>query len=186
MPLLGYKSLLKRGLEMPSSHYINLSTWHTINFAYTRPVWAELNDLLLDSQSPELLRRLLALIRERAGHWLAIQVEATKIALSQADSAPLDMERIEAGLSHPISRAEFEDATRHLCQRVTDNVGQLLRDAGVAAQGVDTVFFTGGASGVPLLRQSIAALLPQARSVEGDLFGSIGAGLAVDARRRYG
>ena len=28
--------------------------------------------------------------------------------------------------------------------------------------------------------------MPQARVVEGDLFGSIGAGLAVDAARRYG
>jgi hypothetical chaperone protein len=36
------------------------------------------------------------------------------------------------------------------------------------------------------LRQRIAAVLPQARAVEGDLFGSIGAGLAVEAARRYG
>jgi len=48
------------------------------------------------------------------------------------------------------------------------------------------VFFTGGASGVPLLRERIAALLPQARRIEGDLFGSIGAGLAVEAQRRFG
>ena len=32
----------------------------------------------------------------------------------------------------------------------------------------------------------IAAELPTARSVEGDLFGSIGAGLALEAARRYG
>ena len=42
------------------------------------------------------------------------------------------------------------------------------------------------ASGVPQLRARIAAELPQARSVESDLFGSIGAGLAVEAARRYG
>jgi hypothetical chaperone protein len=51
---------------------------------------------------------------------------------------------------------------------------------------VDTLYFTGGASGVPQLRARIAAELPRARSVEGDLFGSIGAGLAVEAARRYG
>jgi UDP-N-acetylglucosamine:LPS N-acetylglucosamine transferase len=59
-------------------------------------------------------------------------------------------------------------------------------DLRVAASGIDTVFFTGGSSGIPRLRQRIAALLPRARAVEGDLFGSIGAGLAVDAARRYG
>jgi hypothetical chaperone protein len=36
------------------------------------------------------------------------------------------------------------------------------------------------------LRARIAAELPRARSVEGDLYGSIGAGLAVEAARRYG
>ncbi|MGH8847991.1 MAG: Hsp70 family protein, partial [Polaromonas sp.] len=65
-------------------------------------------------------------------------------------------------------------------------VTALLKDAGVSAGDLDTVFFTGGSSGVPLLRERISALLPQARSVEGDRFGSIGAGLALDARRKFG
>jgi hypothetical protein len=41
--------------------------------------------------------------------------------------------------------------------------GHLMRTAGVPAAGIDTVFFKGGSSGVPLLRQNIAALLPDAR-----------------------
>ena len=51
---------------------------------------------------------------------------------------------------------------------------------------VDTIFFTGGSSGVPALRQSVAALLPNARATEGNSFGSIGSGLAIEAARRYG
>jgi hypothetical chaperone protein len=82
MPLLGHRSLLKSGREMPASIYFNLATWHTINFAYARQVWADQQNLLLDAMSPECLNRLLALIRERAGHWLAHQVEQAKIALS--------------------------------------------------------------------------------------------------------
>jgi hypothetical chaperone protein len=39
---------------------------------------------------------------------------------------------------------------------------------------------------VSALRERIGALLPSARKVEGDLFGSIGAGLALDAARRFG
>ncbi|HRD34969.1 MAG TPA: heat-shock protein, partial [Rhodocyclaceae bacterium] len=48
------------------------------------------------------------------------------------------------------------------------------------------LYFTGGASGVPQLRARIAAELPATRRVEGDLYGSIGAGLALSAARRYG
>jgi len=64
-------------------------------------------------------------------------------------------------------------------------VTQLLADAGVQPEQVDTIFFTGGSSGVRLLREKIAALVPGARRVEGDLFGSIGAGLARDALRKF-
>jgi hypothetical chaperone protein len=55
-----------------------------------------------------------------------------------------------------------------------------------AGSDVDTVFFTGGSSGVRMLRERIGALVPSARKVEGDLFGSIGAGLALDAVRKFG
>ncbi|MBN0538166.1 heat-shock protein, partial [Pseudomonas aeruginosa] len=58
--------------------------------------------------------------------------------------------------------------------------------AGVDPDRVDTVFFTGGSSGIPALRRSVSAMLPNARHVEGNLFGSIGSGLAIEAKKRYG
>jgi len=82
--------------------------------------------------------------------------------------------------------AAANPATRHLVAGIEATVGKVLSDAGVRVDAVDTVFFTGGSSGVQLLRQKIAALLPSARRVEGDLFGSIGAGLALDAARHFG
>lgn len=185
MPLLGYRSLLRSGREMPASIFFNLATWHTINFAYTRQVLAEQQRLAMDAAAPEKMQRLLGLIGERAGHWLANEVEQAKIALSDADTCTLSLERLEAGLSHELSRSEFDQATTSLVERVEGTVSDLLRRAGVGAGRIDTVFFTGGSSGIPRLRQRIAAVLPQARAVEGDLFGSIGAGLAVEAARRY-
>jgi hypothetical chaperone protein len=186
MPLLGHRSQLKGGREMPASIYFNLATWHTINFAYSRQVWADHQQLYLDAADPERVDRLLALIRKRAGHWLAHQVEQAKIALSAHDSATLALERFAPNEQVVVSRAEFDLATQGLVEKVEVTVSRLLSDASIAAGDIDTVFFTGGSSGIPLLRQRIAALLPQVRVVEGDLFGSIGAGLAVDAARRYG
>jgi hypothetical chaperone protein len=132
------------------------------------------------------LDRLLKLIRERAGHWLAMQVEEAKIALSAGDSAILHLDRLEPDLRHTLTRIEFEQAATHLVEKIGTTLSAMLAKAGVPCEAVDTVFFTGGASGVPLLRERIAALLPQARRIEGDLFGSIGAGLAVEAQRRFG
>jgi hypothetical chaperone protein len=98
----------------------------------------------------------------------------------------LDLDRLSPGRTLTLHRAEFDTAISRLASTVEQTVLNLLRDAGVAAGAVDTVFFTGGSSGVQLLREKIAALVPAARRVEGDLFGSIGTGLALDAVRKFG
>ena len=186
MPTLGMGSRLQSGLELPSSQYFHLATWHTINQAYTRSAWAQIGDLRRDALEKDKLERLQNLVRERAGHWLAMQVETAKIALSELPATAIDLGRIAPGESLALHRSDFDGAINHLVTRVEDTVSKLLRDALVKPSEVDSVFFTGGSSSVPLLRERIAALLPQARRVEGDRFGSIGTGLALDAQRKFG
>ncbi|MDX1298796.1 MAG: Hsp70 family protein, partial [Pseudomonas sp.] len=99
---------------------------------------------------------------------------------------PIDLSRLEAGLVAELTRELFEASIEPLLERVRASVTQLLGDAGVSVEQVNTVFFTGGSSGIPALRQSVAAMLPNARHVEGNTFGSIGSGLAIEAHKRYG
>ncbi|SOY69090.1 putative HEAT SHOCK PROTEIN [Cupriavidus taiwanensis] len=186
MPLLGLGSALRNGKAMPSSQYFDLASWHTINLLYTRKAWSLVMDNYRDAADTVKLDRLVRLIRERAGHWLAIQVEAAKIALSDAGSTEVDLHRLEPGLCLTVTRDQFDDSIDKLVAKTEQTVHRLLADAGVAGAAVDTIFFTGGSSSVPLLRQRLAALLPEARCVEGDRFGSIGSGLALDAVRKFG
>ncbi|OHX19507.1 Hsp70 family protein [Chromobacterium sphagni] len=186
MPLFGFKTRLRNNAEMPSSQYFNLATWHTINFAYTRKAWMDLQDVHRDAAEPGKLDRLFRLIQQRAGHWLAMEVEAAKIALSDQDSHRMALDPIEAGLRCDLGRLDFEASIGQMLDRVAATVGKLLADAQLQADAIDTVFFTGGSSGVPALRAGIRALLPKAHHVEGNLFGSIGSGLAIEAMKRYG
>jgi hypothetical chaperone protein len=186
MPLLGLGSQLKSGLQVPSSPYFNLATWHTINQAYTRKAWAQIVEVTREGCEPEKLQALQNLVQQKDGHWLAMQVEAAKISLSSESEVLMDLSRIGGAKDVRMQRTIFDHAIAGLVGRIGETVNQLLRDAEVAADQVDTVFFTGGSSGVPLLRQSVGELLPQAQRVEGDLFGSIGAGLAIDAARKFG
>ena len=163
-----------------------MATWHTINLAYTKKTWTQLADVARDAREPEKLGRLQHLIEQRAGHWLAMKVEEGKIALSDSASAPLALDRLSPPHTLTLQRHQFDAAIGHLIDTVDQTVLKLLADAGVAASAVDTVFFTGGSSGVIALRERIGALLPGAQKVEGDLFGSIGAGLALDAARKFG
>jgi len=186
MPLMGLGGKLLNNSEVPSSYYFNLATWHTINLAYTKKAAQQLNDIQRDAREKDQFDLLQKLVRERSGHWLAMRVEEGKIALSSAASVALPLERLAPELSLTITRSAFDGAIDHLVGNIEQTVLKLLTDAGVGRDAVDTVFFTGGSSGVHLLRDKVAALLPNARRVEGDLFGSIGAGLALDALRKFG
>jgi hypothetical chaperone protein len=186
MPLFGYGSRMKSDAPMPTSVHLNLATWHTINAVYAQKSQLALKSMRYDILDPTGIDRLFKLIEQRAGHWLAMQVEDSKIALSDSERLHLSLERIEAELGVELTRAGFNAAIGNLLERVRGSVTQLLGNAGVSVEQVDTVFFTGGSSGIPALRQQIAALLPNARHVEGNVFGSIGSGLAIEAKKRYG
>ncbi|MEE4227692.1 Hsp70 family protein [Pseudomonas viridiflava] len=186
MPLFGYGSRMKSGAYMPTSHHINLATWHTINAVYSQKSQLALGSMRYDIEDTGGIDRLFKLIEQRAGHWLAMEVEETKIQLTQTDTRHLLMDRIEPGLSVDLGRAMFEAAIDAQLERVRNSVTQLLSQAGVGVEQVNTVFFTGGSSGIPALRNSVSAMLPNARHVEGNIFGSIGSGLAIEAKKRYG
>lgn len=186
MPLFGYGSRMKSDAFMPTSYHLNLATWHTINAVYAQKTQLALQNMRYDIVDATGIDRLFGLIEQRAGHWLAMQVEDSKIALSEQDARPIDLSRVEPGLVAELTRPLFENAIEPLLERIRASLNQLLADAGISADQVDTLLFTGGSSGVPALRQSVAAMLPNARSVEGNTFGSIGSGLAIEAKKRYG
>ncbi len=185
MPLLGLGSRFHNGKDVPSTQYTNLACWHTINNAYTRKAAEHFEFIRAQSAERDKIDLLLKLVRERSGHWLAMQVEEAKIALSEDVQARIDMSRIAADLEVPVSRALFDGASERLVAKIESSVTRLLADAGITGDCVDTLFFTGGTSRLPLLRERLSTLLPQAQVREGDLFGAIGAGLALDAARRF-
>lgn len=195
MPLLGLGGKLSNGTEVPSAHYFNLATWHTINLLYSQKVTREMQDIYRDANNDDLrtrLERFLHLLDQRDGHWLAIKAEEAKIMLSDQDSISLKLERLRSKTQAQLEcvltldQAGFQSSISHLMEQIAVTIQKVLDDAGVTAADIDTVFFTGGSSGVRGLRERIAAMVPDAKRVEGDLFGSIGAGLGLDAHRRFG
>ncbi len=186
MPLLGYGTRLNSSSEVPSSYYFNLATWHTINKLYTRKVWQQLQDVSREVKEKDKFARLLDLIEQRCGHWLAMQVEAGKIALSANEIAQLDLQRLQPSEIIALHRENFDLSITHLITSVENKVSAMLKDADLKPADIDTVFFTGGSSGVHLLRHQIGRLVPDARHIEGNLFGSIGSGLAIDTARKFG
>ena len=91
-----------------------------------------------------------------------------------------------ARFSAAITRDGLEETIRDDVDRVTATVEQTIADAGLKPADITAVFLTGGSTAIPLARRSILSLVPEASVVEGDVFGSVGLGLALDAVRKFG
>ncbi|HSC83664.1 MAG TPA: Hsp70 family protein, partial [Pseudomonas sp.] len=146
MPLFGYGSRMKSDAFMPTSYHLNLATWHTINAVYAQKSQLALKNMRYDIVDPTGIDRLFKLIEQRGGHWLAMQVEDSKIALTERDEQVIDLRRIEAGLEARLDRGLFDQAIGGLLERIQASIDELLKRAGVKAEEIDTLFFTGGSS----------------------------------------
>ena len=186
MPLLGYRSAMKRpGLVTPNHYFTDLASWSKINFLYVPSVMAEIRQVARDAAFPDRLHRLIRVLEQRRGHGLAIAVEAAKIALSDDDLAPIDLSWVEPGLELSIDQQGLVTATQPLADRIADCIQRCLVSAGLPAGRIDAVFLTGGSTLLSHVRSGILATVPQARVVDGDKFTSVGHGLTVEAARRY-
>jgi hypothetical chaperone protein len=187
MPLLGLGTfLVEKNLPMPASVYFELATWATINFTYTAKVEREIRELLAQSQAPENVARLQKTIHQRLGHRIAFAVEDAKIALSNENRTVLPLDFLEYGLGGEITRGAFEDSIRDKTNRLHIVARECIADAGVAPEAIQTIFFTGGSSRVPAVRDAIASAAPSAVAAEGSDFLSVAMGLTQEAARRYG
>jgi len=187
MPLLGLGTqLTEKDLPMPKAIYFELATWALINFAYTYRSERDVRELLGQSCEPEKVSRLLGTIHRRLGHRIAFAVEDAKIALSDIERALLPLSFIEQGLAAEATQRGFDAAIAEKSTRLTQVAQDCIRRAGLRSEEIDTIFFTGGSSRVPAVRQAIGAAAPQAKATTGSDLLSVAYGLTREAARLFG
>lgn len=171
--------------EVPSRVYFDLATWHLINTVYSAPRLAELRRMRDFYGDPRQYERLVRVVSERMGHGLLGLAEAAKIAVAQGGATQIDLSRIEAGLEVAMDEVAARHALDAELQRIVAAADETLRLAGVRADAVDTVYFTGGSTGFLPLTARIAARLPTAQALHGDRHASVAKGLGVYAARVF-
>ncbi|MFN3721529.1 MAG: Hsp70 family protein [Paracoccaceae bacterium] len=186
MPDLGLGSLVHGGkAPMPQHYYLDLASWHRINALYAPSVAREIRELRQRATSPELLDRMLTVLEQRHGHALAIAAEAAKITLSDQHLTEIAIAAITGARDKQLSRTGFEETVQASVVRLTSGLADVMRKAGVAPRDIGTVFMTGGSASLPVLRDAVTRCLPGTPIATGDMFGSVGTGLALDAARRF-
>ncbi|MDX8440411.1 Hsp70 family protein [Mesorhizobium australafricanum] len=186
MPELGYLTRTKdHKRNLPAAYFIDLATWQRINLVYTAKAMNDLRQIRYEAERADLVDRFIHVVEHRYGHALAGLVERAKIALTDQSSAEVKVSLPGARFAAEITRAGLEETIRGDIERVAATVQQTIADAGVAASAITAVFLTGGSTAIPLAKRQILSLVPQACVIEGDMFGSVGLGLALDAQRKY-
>lgn len=186
MPFLGFGSMLiGKDLPMPRGIYAELATWSRIHTLYTPANRRMVTEALADAREPVKIARLKAILDRQLGHRLALAVESAKIALSATDEAPIAMDYVEKGLAATATRDRFDDAVHAERARMADAVRETLKRSGLGADGVDTVFLTGGSSRVPAFRKAIGSVISPNKFAAGDDMLSVALGLSAEAGLRY-
>ncbi|RUW18322.1 Hsp70 family protein [Mesorhizobium sp. M4B.F.Ca.ET.215.01.1.1] len=186
MPELGYLTPTKDGKRnLPASYFIDLATWQRINLVYTAKAMTDLRQIRFEAERADLVGRFIHIVEHRYGHAIAGLVERAKIALTDQSSAEVRVSLPGARFAAEITRGGLEATIGDDIERVTATVRQTIADAGVDASAITAVFLTGGSTAIPLAKRQILSLVPQASVIEGDMFGSVGLGLALDAQRKF-
>lgn len=186
MPTLGLGSAGREGKPVPSHVYFELATWHRINFLYAPRALSEAETLRPFYKAPTFHNRLMKVLRDREGHRLAGLVEDGKVAIADGGRSRIDLAFIEKGLMTTVNQETLAFAIDDALQRIAATAVEAVRDAGLQPDAVDAVYFTGGSTGIRVLRDAIAAAFPGSQVVMGDPFASVARGLGVYAASLYG
>jgi hypothetical chaperone protein len=188
MPFLGMGSLMKGSscdIEVPSMYYHNLTTWHTLNDLYKKTTLAHIKSLITRAYDKESMQRLLTVLRIKAGHRIMVEIESGKHRLSYENKTHLDFSFIEHACRILIEQASFNTSIDELLSRIIATINKTVALARVTFIAIEAIFFTGGSTQIPIIRNKIIELFPNAEIIRGDVFGSVGLGLTIEAERRF-
>ncbi len=190
LPLLGYGAFGPSGdgmppREVPSAVYFDLATWHLINTVYNPQRIVELRGMRSFYADQTQHRRLMTVVTEHYGHDLVARAESAKIAVAAGGRSTIDLDHIEAGLASELDEARALRALDGDLDRIVAAARTTVAQAGLAASAVDTLYLTGGSTGLDLLSERLRRAFAGARVVRGDRFASVATGLALYAARRF-
>lgn len=187
MPELGLGSETRDGKRyLPVAPYVDLSTWHRINRLYDAKALRDLRSTVREAREEEKVETMVMLVEDRLGHRLIGRVEEAKIALSDAAETRFGFPVRDREIVTTISAEDLGAALADSIARLEATIEETLKRAGVARDAVDSLILTGGSTLVPAVAGRLQALFPEAEVVRTDVLGSVGLGLAVEAKRVFG
>ena len=191
MPELGYGTMLKaelyngRILPVPSTPYIMLSEWSSINNLYTYKEKKNIEKIYEESAEPEKVEILREIVKRELGHTLLNSIENGKIALTNLEKVESDLYFLEKPQLINIYKVDFEESIKKDTQKIINAMTECLKDAAVSYNDIELIILTGGSTEIPYIKKEICKLFANAEVSEGGKFSSVSSGLGYTAKRAF-
>lgn len=185
MPSFGLNSVSKTNKPLPKNSFwqaVAINNISELTEFYSDRNTRFIEQLIRDSQAPELVSRLLTVQKNRLSYRVVNAAEQTKIALSQYNEHQISLSDIDDDLFITLNRDIFTRAS----QRELAAINKLMQDAILQANcQPDVIFVTGGSAKSPIMREFLQQKFQQIPIVVGDHFGSVAAGLTRWANKIF-
>lgn len=186
MPSFGMSSILKSGLPMPVSPFVNAMAINDLGAQsdfYEQATALLLDRLLRETTEPALLKRFVDMRNYKQNFAVVREAEQGKIGLSSQSPYQADLRFIEPELTVACAGEVYAQVTEPLCSKIAALVHEAIQQAGSLP---DCVYLTGGSGRSPLIRAAIQQRVGQSLPlIDGDYFGSVAKGLGIYAERYF-
>lgn len=169
-------------LPIPYKYYAAFARWDQLALLRASRDMREIRALERQAAEPEKIARLIEILDENHGYRLYRAVSRLKETLSAETGAAFRFDAGSIDIARDVARGEFEDWIAPELALIEGAVDAALADAGLAAEGIDRVFLTGGSSLVPAVRAIFGRRFDPARIETGAELESIASGLALMGR----
>jgi len=184
-PALGrgskYRSPYGSTLPAPTWPYARLERWHHLLMLKTRATLFRLRELERESLEPAKIAALINVIDSDLGYYIFREIERTKLALSDNESAEFDFIDRATEIRRGIARGELDEWIARLLAEIAGCVDRLMRTVAIDRREIDSVFLTGGSSFVPAVRRLFEERFGGQKIRMGNEFTSVARGLALRA-----
>ena len=181
MPELGMHTTYgKKNLFVPTSQYFDMAEWSKINMAYAYQNKKIIKEVLLEAHNPEKYIRLQELYEQESGHKLLWLVENTKINLSNQPQVMTILDFLSGKPQIQSTEESFNISVESDLSKVKNSIKECLQQAQIKAEKIDLIILTGGSTEIPIVKNELCQIFPNAEISAKNKLTSVGLGLAYD------
>ena len=179
-PHLGSRAVWgPKQLRLPRYIVNALRDWHALSALNEKPLLDALDDLVRAGAPRRELTALRSAIELQLGYEIFGTVDATKCELSARPATVLSYHHAAVDVDARVTRGRFEKLIAPLLVEIEGLIAEALERAGIGANEIGEVVYTGGSSAIPIVRALVHRLLPGAAVRDTAAFTSVAAGLAM-------